>query len=69
MDIELSLIFLVCFLEIAASCNFVNTSCGIKGRLSAAVDFWKSTLNASECVVDIITVGFLSRDIRPHVFG
>ena len=49
--------------------NFVNTSCGVKGRLSAAVDFWKSTLNAFECVVDIITVGFLSRDIHPHVFG
>lgn len=37
--------------------------------MHAAVDFWKSTLNVSECVVDIITVGFLSRDIRPHVFG
>ena len=49
--------------------NFVNTSCDVKGRLSAAVDFWKSTLNASECVVDIITVGFLSCDIRPLVFG
>ena len=64
MDIELSLIFLVCFLEIAAS-----LICGVKDRLSAAVYFWKSTLNASECVVDIITIVFLSRDIRPHVFG
>ena len=50
--------------------NSLNTSCGVKGRLSAAVDFWKSTLNAPEFVVDIITrgIGFLSRDIRPHVF-
>ena len=69
MDIELSLIFLVLFPGNCGEFNFVNTSCGVKGRLSAAVDFWKSTLNASECVVDIITVGLLSRDIRLHVFG
>ena len=49
--------------------NSLSTSCGVKGRLSAAVDFWKSTLNAPEFVVDGITVGFLSRDIHPHVFG
>ena len=35
--------------------NSLNTSCGVKGRLSAAVDFWKSTLNTPEFVVDIIT--------------
>jgi len=49
--------------------NSLNTSCGVKGGLSATVDFWKSTPNAPEFVVDIITVGFLSRDIGPHVFG
>ena len=38
--------------------NSLNTSCGVKGRLSAAVDFWKSTLNAPEFVVDIITRGY-----------
>ena len=35
--------------------NSLNTSCGVKGRLSAAVDFWKSTFNAPEFVVGIIT--------------
>ena len=38
--------------------NSLNTSCGVKGRLSAAVDFWKSTLNSPEFAVDIITSGY-----------
>ena len=38
--------------------NSLGTSCGVKDRLSAAVDFWKSTLNAPEFVVDIITRGY-----------
>ena len=48
MDIELSLIFLVCFSGNRDELNSLNTSCDVTGRLSAAVDFWKSTLNAPE---------------------
>ena len=38
--------------------NSLSTSCGVKGRLSAAVDFWKSTLKAPDFVVSIITRGY-----------
>ena len=38
--------------------NSLNTSCGVKDRLSATVDFWKSTLNAPEFVVDMMTRGY-----------
>ena len=48
MDIELSLTFFC----------FVSGNFGVKSRLSAAVDFWRSTLNAAEFVVDNITCGY-----------
>ena len=38
--------------------NSSNTSSGVKGRLSAAVSFWKLTLNPPEFVIDIITRGY-----------
>ena len=38
--------------------NSLSASCGVKGRLSAAVDFWKSTLKAPDFVVSIITRGY-----------
>ena len=38
--------------------NSLNTSSGVKGRLSAPVNILKSTLNAPEFVVDIITRGY-----------
>ena len=38
--------------------NSLNTSGGVKGHLSAAVSFWKSTLNAPEFLIDIITRGY-----------
>ena len=51
-------------------CNSLSTSCGVKGRLSAAVDFWKSTLKLLFLLLalSLVDIGFLSRDIRPHVF-
>ena len=68
MDIELSY-FSCLFSGNCGEFNSLSTSCGVKGKLSASVDFSKSTLNALEFVVDIITVGFLSHDIRLYVFG
>ena len=50
--------------------NSLSTSCGVKGRLSAAVDFWKSTLTLLSLLLtlSLVGIGFLSCDIRPHVF-
>ena len=35
-----------------------NTSSGVKGRLNDSLNFWKTTLNAPEFVVDIIRRGY-----------
>ena len=39
--------------------NSLSASCGVKGRLSGAVDFWKSTLKAPDFVVSIMTRGYI----------
>ena len=50
--------------------NFKSASSAVKGRLSASVDFWKSTLCAPEFVLDTIRRGYRLplRNIRPPVF-
>ena len=38
--------------------NVKSTRSGVKGRLSASIEFWKSTLNAPEFVLDTIRRGY-----------
>ena len=38
--------------------NFKSASSAVKGRLSASIDFWKSTLCAPEFVLDTLRRGY-----------
>ena len=56
-SIPLSSIFLH-FLGSYDNFNFKSSSSGVKGHLSASIDFWKSTLHAPEFVLDTIRRGY-----------